>query len=117
MLNFELYNPVRVIFGAGESKNIAKYAKSLGKKALIVSYDDITFLESLLSDIQTGLIDSGIETVSFYRVKANPLLCHIKEAVEICKKEKVDFCIGVGGGSVMDSTKAIAAGTLYEGEL
>lgn len=117
MQNFELYNPVRVIFGTDESKNISKYAKTLGKKALIVSYDDITFLESLLSDVETKLIDSGIEVIRFYRVKANPLLCHIKEAVEICRKENVDFCIGIGGGSVMDSTKAIAAGTLYKGEL
>ncbi len=116
MQNFELYNPVRVIFGTGESKNIAKHVKSLGKKALIISYDDITFLESLLSDVETKLIDSGIEIITFYRIKANPLLCHIKEAIEICRKNEVDFCIGVGGGSVMDSTKVIAAGVLFQGE-
>ena len=117
MQNFELYNPVRVAFGIGESKNIVKHVKKLGKKALIVSYDDITFLESLLSDIETQLTNGGIDVIKFYRVKANPLLCHIKEATEICKKEGVDFCIGVGGGSVMDSTKAIAAGTLYKNDL
>ena len=117
MQNFELYNPVRVAFGVGESKNVVKHVKNLGKKALIVSYDDITFLESLLSDIETQLTKGGIDVIKFYRVKANPLLCHIKEAAEICKKEGVDFCIGVGGGSVMDSTKAIAAGTLYKNDL
>ena len=117
MQNFELYNPVRVAFGVGESKNVVKHVKNLGKKALIVSYDDITFLESLLSDIETQLTNGGIDVIKFYRVKANPLLCHIKEAAEICKKEGVDFCIGVGGGSVMDSTKAIAAGTLYKNDL
>ena len=116
MQNFELYNPVRVVFGTGESKNIAKHVKSLGKKALIISYDDITFLESLLSDIETKLVDIGIEIITFYRIKANPLLCHIQEAIEICRKNEVDFCIGVGGGSVMDSTKVIAAGVLFQGE-
>ncbi len=117
MQSFELYNPVRVIFGAGESKNIANHVKALGKKALIISYDDISFLESLLKDVKTKLNDCGIETIEYYHIKANPLLCHIKEAVEICKNENVDFCIGVGGGSVMDSTKVIAAGALYVGEI
>lgn len=117
MQNFELYNPVRVIFGVDESKNIAQYVKTLGKKALIVSYDDTTFLENLLLNVKTKLTETGIEVVEFYRIQANPLLCHIKEAVEICKKENVDFCIGVGGGSVMDSTKVIAAGALYVGEI
>lgn len=117
MQNFELYNPVRVIFGPGESKNIAKYAEPLGKKALIISYDDITFLESLISDVKAKLIENNVKVFEFYHIKSNPLLCHIKEAVELCKKEKIDFCIGIGGGSVMDSTKAIAAGTLYKGDL
>lgn len=116
MQNFELYNPVRVIFGTGESENIAEHVKGIGKKALIVSYDDTTFLESLLSDIEAKLVDSGIEIITFYRIKANPLLGHIREAIEICRKNEVDFCVGVGGGSVMDSTKVIAAGVLFRGD-
>ena len=117
MQNFELYNPVRVIFGAGESKNIAKYTKSLGKRALLVSYENPTFLEGVLSDVRSSLIESGIDVVEFYRIQANPILAHVREAIEICKNEGIDFCIGVGGGSVMDSTKAIAAGALYDGDV
>ncbi len=117
MQNFELYNPVRVIFGAGESKNIAKYTKSLGKRALLVSYENPTFLDGVLSDVKSSLGKSGIDVVEFYRIQANPILAHVREAIEICKNEGIDFCIGVGGGSVMDSTKAIAAGALYEGDV
>ena len=117
MQNFELYNPVRVIFGEGESKNVGKYASGLGKKALIVSYEVHNFFDALLEDVKRSLTDCGIEYLEYYRVQANPLLCHIREAVALCRKEKIDFCIAVGGGSVMDSTKAIAAGALYEGDL
>lgn len=117
MQNFELYNPVRVIFGADESKNIGTYVKNLGKTALLVSYEDTTFLKPLLCDMESRLTESGIRVIPFYHVMANPLLCNIRDAVAVAKEEQVDFCIGIGGGSVMDSTKAIAAGALYEGEL
>lgn len=117
MQNFELYNPVRVIFGNGESKDLGKHVKGLGKKAMIVSYEVHDFFNELLESIRASLKAHGIEFVEYYKVQANPLLCHIREAAEICKAEKVDFCIAVGGGSVMDSTKAIAAGVLYEGDL
>ena len=117
MKNFVLYNPVRVIFGNGESKDMGRHVEGLGKKAMIVSYEVHDFLDPLLNDVKSSLENHGIEVVTFYQVQANPLLCHIRAAVDICRAEKVDFCIGVGGGSVMDSTKAIAAGTLYPHDL
>lgn len=117
MRNFELYNPVRVVFGNGESKQIGRYAQKLGKKALIISYEKHDFFSSLLDDVKRSLTAYGISYAEYYRVQANPLLCHIREAVELCRAEQVDFCIGIGGGSVMDSTKVIAAGVLYQGDL
>lgn len=114
MQSFELYNPVRVIFGVGESKKVAEHVKTLGKKAMIVSYEEHGFFQDLLDNTEAALKDAGIEVVKFYYIQANPLLSHIRKAAEICKKEAVDFCIGIGGGSVMDSTKVIAASVLYE---
>lgn len=114
MKRFELYNPVRVVFGAEESKKIAEYVKPLGKKAMIVSYEEHGFFEKLLSDTEAALENAGIEVVKFYYIQANPLMSHIIKAAEICKKEAVDFCIAIGGGSVMDSTKVIAASVFYE---
>ena len=113
MKNFELYNPVRVIFGNGESDDIGRYVDGLGKKALVVSYGSAT-LRPLLARVEASLKRRSIEVIPFYCIKANPLLSHIREAIAICREQGVDFCIAVGGGSVMDSTKAIAAGALYE---
>lgn len=117
MKKFQLYNPVRVIFGIGEAKKLALNVKHLGKKAMIVSYKDTSFLTQLLSDIKSDLKNNSIECVEYFHIKANPLLCHIKEAIQICKEQNIDFVIGVGGGSVMDSTKVIAAGVVYSGEV
>ena len=116
MQNFELYNPVRVVFGPGESKKIAQHVRSLGKKAMIVSYAEHGFFKDLLCETETALEQVGIEVVKFYHVQANPLLSHIRQAIEVCKSESVEFCIAIGGGSVMDSTKVIAAGVLYDGD-
>jgi alcohol dehydrogenase YqhD (iron-dependent ADH family) len=113
MKNFELYNPVRVIFGNGESEDIGRYVEGLGKKALVVSYGSAT-LRPLRARIEASLASRGIEAIPFYCITANPLLSHIREAIAICREQGVDFCIAVGGGSVMDATKAIAAGVLYE---
>lgn len=117
MKNFVLYNPVRVIFGNGESGDVGKHVEGMGKKAMIVSYESHDLLTPLLDRVTASLNAHGIETIPFYRVQANPLLCHIREAVEICRSEGVEFCIAVGGGSVMDSTKVIAAGVLYPHDL
>lgn len=117
MQNFELYNPVRVIFGNGEAERVGVYAGKLGKKALIVSYEKHDFFADLLEQVKRSLAEHGVSCLEYYRVQANPLLRDIREATGICRREGVDFCVGVGGGSVMDSTKAIAAGVLYKGDL
>lgn len=113
MLNFDLYNPVNILFGEGETDKIGACAAKYGKKALVVSYGDHSFMQQLLDRVEARLTESGVAYVEFFKVQANPLLSHIKEAIALCKKEQVDVCIAVGGGSVMDSTKAIAAGVLY----
>ena len=117
MQNFVLYNPVKVVFGKGESDNIGKITKDLGKTAMIVTYEQHSFIEELLNKIKAQLAENNIKSVEFYKVRANPHLSDVLEAVDICKKENVDFCIGIGGGSVMDSTKVIAAGVKYVGEI
>lgn len=117
MQNFELYNPVKVVFGPGTAKDIGKYAKTLGKKALVVTYENPTFFSDLLFQTKKALAENNVEMLEFYKVQANPLVGHIREAIDICRKEKVDVLIGIGGGSVMDSTKIIAAGTLYNDDV
>lgn len=117
MKNFNLYNPVNVIFGNGESKKVGEVAKEIGKNVLLVSYEEHSFFNSLIDDIRSSLNVNDIKVTEFFKIQANPLLSHIREAVALCKEKNIDLCIAIGGGSVMDSTKIIAAGVKYKYDL
>lgn len=117
MNSFEYYNPVRILFGAGELKKIGEEAKKLGNKVCIVSYKDLNFLEPLICKIESLLKDSGLEVFSFYEAEPNPEIMTITKGADFCKSNKIDLVIGVGGGSAMDAAKAIAAGVYYKGDL
>lgn len=117
MNSFEYYNPVRILFGAGELKKIGEEAKKLGNIVCIVSYKDLNFLEPLICKIESLLKDSGLKVFSFYEAEPNPEIQTIAKGAEFCKSNKIDLVIGVGGGSAMDAAKAIAAGVYYKGDL
>lgn len=113
MQNFSLYNPVRILFGPGEFQRIGAEASKHGKKAMVVSYTSHGVFIDMMKHVEDSLAQNGVEAVTFYRIQANPVISHVREAIEICRKEGVDLVIGLGGGSVMDSAKVIAAGALY----
>lgn len=117
MNSFEYYNPVRILFGAGELKKIGQEAKKLGNKVCIVSYKNLNSLRSVISRIEKLLIDSGLDVYSFYEAEPNPEISTIARGVTFCKSNQVDLVIGVGGGSAMDAAKTIAAGIYYKGDL
>ena len=116
MLNFELYNPVRIIFGPGEAENIGKYTKEYGTKAMLVTYDVHDFFNELLAKLDKSFKDAGVTVTEFFKVKPNPRLSDIEEAIDICRKEGIEVIVALGGGSVMDSAKAIGAGVKYDGD-
>lgn len=116
MLNFELYNPVRIIFGPGEAENIGKYTKEYGTKAMLVTYDVHDFFNELLAKLDKSFKDAGVTVTEFFNVKPNPRLSDIEEAIDICRKEGIEVIVALGGGSVMDSAKAIGAGVKYDGD-
>lgn len=116
MLNFELYNPVRIIFGPGEAENIGKYTKEYGTKAMLVTYDVHDFFNELLAKLDKSFKDAGVTVTEFFKVKPNPRLSDIEEAIDICRKEGIQVIVALGGGSVMDSAKAIGAGVKYDGD-
>ena len=117
MNSFQFYNPVRIVFGAGEVKQIGSEAAALGKKALLVSYADCGFMKEALDKVIALCTEKGVTVVPFYAAVANPLMSDIEAGAKLARKEKVDLVIGCGGGSVMDTAKLIAAGTLYKGDL
>lgn len=116
MLNFELYNPVRIIFGPGEAENIGKYTKEYGTKAMLVTYDVHDFFNELLAKLDKSFKDAGVTVTEFFKVKPNPRLSDIEEAIDICRKKGIEVIVALGGGSVMDSAKAIGAGVKYDGD-
>lgn len=116
MLNFVLYNPVRIIFGPGEAENIGKYTKEYGTKAMLVTYDVHDFFNELLAKLDKSFKDAGVTVTEFFKVKPNPRLSDIEEAIDICRKEGIEVIVALGGGSVMDSAKAIGAGVKYDGD-
>ncbi len=113
MNNFEFYNPVKIVFGNGESKKIGEYAKDYGTCALIVSYTQVDFYGNLFDKIKESLESNGIKSYVYFGATANPKISEAIKGIEIAKRVNADVLIGVGGGSVMDLTKIIAAGVKY----
>ena len=117
MNNFEYYNPVRLIFGAGEIKRAASEVKELGKKVMLVSYSNISFLQTTIDNLISDLKNEDVEVVTFFEFEENPDITTVTKGSDICKSEAVEAVIAIGGGSVMDGAKAVAAGACYEGDL
>lgn len=117
MNNFELFNPVKVIFGAGETKRIGEAVKAYGKQALIVSYSVVDFYGDLFERIHQSLAQSGVKYTDCFVATANPKLSEARKAIALGKQAQSDVVIGVGGGSAMDLAKVVAAGMLYPHDL
>lgn len=113
---FSLHIPTRLLFGCGEIKNLAT-EKLPGKKALIVISAG-TFMKKYgyLDKVIELLKDNDTEAVVFDKILPNPIKGHVMEAAALCRAEQCDFVIGLGGGSSIDSAKAIAVMACNEGD-
>lgn len=117
MLPFTLCIPTKIVFGPGVSCDISAHIDGMGKHALLVSYGARPYLKTLLQQIRASLYKVGIRYTEFFEITANPHLSQVKRAVALCREKQIDMVIGIGGGSVMDAAKAIAAGACYTGDL
>jgi len=117
MENFEYYNPVKVVFGAGVLEQVGSYAALYGKKAMLVTYTECGFFAETIEAIHKSLEAAGVSCIDFMGVTANPRTSQAKKGVELCKENGIDLLIGLGGGSVIDCTKVIAAGCFYEHDI
>lgn len=117
MQNFEFYSPTRIVFGRDILKDLGRTSRELGTKALLV-YGRNSIKESGLYDQVTTLLgDAGISFTDHSGVKPNPELPHAREGVKKAVETEAEMIIAVGGGSVIDESKAIAAGACYSGNL
>ncbi len=118
MINFVYYSPTKVIFGKETENQVGKEIKSLGFKKVLVHFGGGSAKKSgLLDRVYASLDGAGVGHVSLGGVQPNPRLGLVREGIELCKKEKVDFILAVGGGSVIDSSKAIAYGIANDGDV
>ncbi|MGE0033835.1 MAG: iron-containing alcohol dehydrogenase, partial [Pseudothermotoga sp.] len=105
---FESYLPTRIVFGVGAIEKLPKFVKDLGKKAMIVTGRKSTKVTGLLDRVKGMLERVGIDVLVFDKVQPNPISDHVDEAAKIAIQHNADFIIGLGGGSPIDSAKAIA---------
>ena len=118
MENFEYYTPTKVVFGKGAETETGKLVKAQGCRKVLVHYGSTSAEKSgLLERIFCSLGEAGIPYVSLGGVVPNPRLSLVYKGIELCRKEGVDFILAVGGGSVIDSAKAIGYGAANEGDV
>ncbi|MDR0785415.1 MAG: iron-containing alcohol dehydrogenase [Treponema sp.] len=118
MNNFQYYTPTRVLFGKDTEKEVGALAASFGCRKALVHYGSKSAVESgLLDRVYRSLDENDVSYVSLGGVAPNPRLSKVREGVDLCQKEGVDFILAVGGGSVIDSSKAIGYGAASGGEV
>lgn len=117
MENFTFYSPTYFVFGKDEENNTGKYVRRFGGSKVLIHYGGGSVVRSgLLDRVKASLKEEGIAFVELGGVKPNPRSGLVYEGIDLCRKEKVDFVLAVGGGSTIDSAKAIAAGVVYDGD-
>lgn len=118
MVHFEYYTPTKVVFGKDTEKEVGQLVKAYGGTKVLVHFGGGSVKRSgLLDRVLSSLDEAGIAHVELGGVVPNPRLSKVREGIELGKAEGVDFLLAVGGGSVIDSTKAIGYGMCYDGDV
>lgn len=118
MKNFNYYAPTQVAFGRNTENQVAELVKKYGGSKVLIHYGGQSAIRSgLLAKVEQILTEAGIAYVKLGGVKPNPRLSLVRKGIELCKEENVDFLLAVGGGSVIDSCKAISSGRFYQGDV
>ena len=118
MKDFIFYAPTRVVFGRNSEDQLPQLIRQYGGTKVLVHYGGGSARRSgLLDKVEQMLGGAGIPSVELGGVVPNPLLSKVKEGIALCRQEGVDFILAVGGGSVIDSSKAIGYGVGYDGDV
>jgi len=117
MVNFIYHNPTKILFGKGMQHRAGGEMRALGRKALLHYGGGSVKKTGLYDEIVASLKGAGMEFVELGGVRPNPRLSLAHEGIELCRREGVDCILAVGGGSAIDSAKAIAMGVQYGGDV
>ena len=118
MDNFSFYNPTQIEFGADKEQLIGQILAKHGIKNVLLTYGSERIKrDGLFATVSASLNTHGIRFVECGGIVSNPVISKVRDAIELAREHKVDAILSVGGGSVLDSAKSIAAGTLYQGDV
>ena len=115
MKQFNYFAPTEIVFGAGRVAEIGEIAARYGRKAMLVTVPEFPAVAELYAKVKTSLADAGVECVHYDGVIPNPTTDVVTRGADIAKAEKVEVMIGLGGGSSMDTAKAIAVEATHPG--
>lgn len=117
MENFSFYSPTYFVFGKDTESQTGELVKRFGGSKVLIHYGGGSVVRSgLLDRVKKSLDGANVPYEILGGVQPNPRSGLVYEGIELCKREKVDFVLAVGGGSTIDSAKAIAAGVVYDGD-
>jgi len=117
MIDFDFVAPTKLFFGRGKEKDVGAIIKSYGFKKVLFHYGTGSIKSSgLYQTIVSSLKNNDVDFIEFGGVRVNPTHSMVRAGVYLARKEDIDFILAVGGGSVIDSAKAIAAGFFYDGD-
>ena len=118
MSNFSYYTPTHVYFGRGTQNQVGALVRAQGCKKVLIHYGGQSARRSgLLAQVEASLDAAGVAHIQLGGVVPNPHLSLVYEGIELCRREGVDFILAVGGGSVIDSAKAIGYGMCMDGDV
>lgn len=116
MQNFTYWNPTKLIFGQGQLVQLKEEVPKYGRKVLLVYGGGSIKKSGLYTQVINLLQEIKADIFELSGVEPNPRISTVRKGVDVCKSEGIDFILAVGGGSVIDCTKAIAAGAKYNGD-
>lgn len=117
MENFTFYSPTEFVFGRGTQEKTGELVKRYGgSRVLLVSGGQSAERSGLLPEVRRSLAEAGIAVVEQKGIQPNPVADKVYEGIDLARAENIDFILAVGGGSVIDSAKAVALGAVYDGD-
>lgn len=117
MLNYDYQNPTRLVFGRGTQKQVGALVRGYADRVLLVYGGGSIKKSGLYGEVTASLRAAGVSFTELPGVVPNPRVTLAREGARLCREQSIPFVLAVGGGSVIDTAKAVAAGALYDGDL